>query len=75
VIVHYIIIFPRAVVDVGFESAEYTVIEGDGEIEICGVLLGHQDIPISVTFSILDPPSEDQSKPGRYLPCGMQTDV
>lgn len=54
--------FPCAVVEVGFEAAEYSIIEGDGEIEICGVLTGRQNIPVSVTFSILDPPERDQSK-------------
>lgn len=56
------VISSRAVVDVGFEAAEYSIIEGEGEIEICAVLTGRQDIPISVTFSILDPPQRDQSK-------------
>lgn len=53
-----------AVVDVGFEEAEYSIIESDGEIEVCGVLTGRQDIPVAVTFSVLDPPGRDQSKDG-----------
>ena len=56
------VMFSCAVVEVGFEAAEYSIIEGNGEIEICGVLSGRQDIPVSITFSILDPPERDQSK-------------
>lgn len=48
--------------DVGFEAAEYSVIEGEGEVVVCGVMTGRQDVPVSVTFSILDPPGRDQSK-------------
>lgn len=67
--------------DVGFEAAEYSIIEGEGEIEICGVLTGRQDIPISVTFSILDPPGRDQSKAGdspaasKHLMCSSRVQL
>lgn len=57
----------HAVVDVGFEAADYSVLEGDGNITVCGALTGRHDVPISVTFSILDPPGRDQSKKRTYL--------
>lgn len=51
-----------AVVTVGFEAPEYSIIEGEGEISICAQLTGYAEIPISVLFSIEDPPERDQSE-------------
>ena len=59
---------PHAVVDVGFELAEYSVVEGDGNITLCATMTGDLDIPVSVTFSVVDPPGRDQSKESLLSP-------
>lgn len=58
--------------DAGFEAAEYSIIESEGEVEVCAVLTGRHDVPVSVTFSILDPPGRDQGKGGHCLTTNQQ---
>lgn len=48
--------------NVGFEFPEYSIIEGEGEITVCAAMTGNLTVPISVTFSIVDPPERDASK-------------
>ena len=53
--------------NVGFEAVDYSILEGGGEVEVCAVLSGFINIPVSVTFSVLDPPGRDQSECGSQL--------
>ncbi len=48
--------------DVGFESPEYSIVESDGEVIVCVQLTGFLDIPVSIDFSVRDPPGRDQGK-------------
>lgn len=55
-------VMSHTVVTVRLEAPEYSVIESEGEVEVCAELSGHLDIPVSVFFSILDSPDRDQGK-------------
>ncbi len=48
------------VVEVGFESSEYSVVEGEGIVEVCATLTGLLDlVPVSVLLSVS---SQEQGK-------------
>ena len=49
-----------AVVEVGFESPDYSIVESEGEVLVCARLTGSLDIPVSVVFSVHDPAGRDQ---------------
>ena len=51
-----------AVVDVGFDAPEYSIVESEGAVMVCVGLVGRLDIPVSVEFSVRDPPGRNQGK-------------
>ena len=55
-----------AVVEVAFEALDYSVIEGEGKVIVCAVLMGHLDVPVSIFFSVRDQPEQDQGKETRH---------
>ena len=59
--------------DVGFEAAEYSIIESEGAVMVCVGLTGRMDIPVDVEFSVRDPPGRNQGNPVTpLLLCGYR---
>lgn len=44
----------------GFEAPDYSIVEGEGVVLVCATLTGRLEIPISVVFSVRDPPGRNQ---------------
>lgn len=55
--------------EVTFEALDYSIVESEGEVVVCAVLTGRRDVPVSVSFSVRDPPAQDQGKETRHQIC------
>lgn len=47
-------------VSVGFEASEYSVLEGEGVVEVCAEMVGQLDTTVAVFFSVPEPPATQQ---------------
>ena len=58
----------NVVVTVSMVEPEYSVIESEGEVEVCVELVGRTDVPVTVFFAVPGPPEDRQ---GKYVLYGI----